>query len=232
MSLKSLLRSLAGRGTTMPMMEPVYQQIVLNDLRLCGIDEHFYPVGSAANYSLFYLILRAVLDLKPQSIVELGGGQSSMLFDALSKAGRLHASIATVEHDQAWANRISALVAHPVVCVGLAERQGPAGKFRGYDFGRLPDNGPIDFLLIDGPPGYPRASRHSRFGAIDLLSRIDPKKFMIVVDDAERDGESALSKAINATLISMGLEFRRGHIRAAKTQATFCGGDYSRASYY
>jgi len=64
-------------------MESVYQEIVQRELNRWKIEDNFYPVGGAANYSLFYIILRTVADFPLKKVVELGAGQTSLLLDAL-----------------------------------------------------------------------------------------------------------------------------------------------------
>src|SRR6185312_816948 len=72
-----------------------------------------FPVGSAANSSLLSALFRLAWEFPGLSVLELGAGQSTLLLDALRKAGRL-AAVLTLEHDPAWAARIGAQVGHEV----------------------------------------------------------------------------------------------------------------------
>ena len=80
-------KSVLGKyASTEPYMEIVYQQLVFRDLRNLGIHDDFYPVGSAASYSLFYILLRSLMTLPVTSVLDIGAGQTSLLLDATKKA--------------------------------------------------------------------------------------------------------------------------------------------------
>src|SRR5882757_7659812 len=70
-----------------PAMEPVYQYLVARDLARLGIEDDFYPVGFAASYGLFYAILRIAQEYKPRNVLDVGAGQSSVLWSRLREKG-------------------------------------------------------------------------------------------------------------------------------------------------
>ena len=70
--------------TTRPSMEVVYRELFLRDLARLGLDDLYYPVGWAANHSLMYLIARCFIELPVVNVLELGGGQSSILLSQLN----------------------------------------------------------------------------------------------------------------------------------------------------
>lgn len=212
-------------------MEAVYQTLVCRDLARLQLDDVFYPVGSAANYGLFYLILRAVIEFPFARVVELGAGQTSLLFDALARKQLLRARISTFEHDEQWAARIAARVGHSVSRIPLRERSAAGVGFAGYDF-RSVETGSIDFLSIDGPPAATIETQYSRLGALDLVRSINPGRFMVVIDDAERAGERLLADGLVAALEDLGAAPAVGHIVANKRQIVIAGGDYVGAAYY
>jgi hypothetical protein len=213
-------------------LEPVYQRLVERDLARLGIRDEFYAVGSAANYSLFYVILRAVLEFRPARVIELGAGQTSLLLDRLAASGLLPGDIVTVEHDRHWAQHIAAAVKHPVVRIDLIDRPGGDRICGAYDIAALKIAGPIDLLIIDGPPGGTEALRFSRHGALPLLKHMNRDGFVVVIDDAERPGETALSSRIEEALQAEGITFRRGAVVSSKRQDVFAGGRCLAASYF
>lgn len=236
--LKHVARRAAGRPPAfvprpplVPALEAVYQRLVCRDLARLQLDDIFYPVGSAANYGLFYVILRAVLEFPFARVVELGAGQTSLLLDALARKQLLRAEVSTLEHDEQWATRIAARVGHGVMTVPLRERSDAGICFAGYDLSAV-QPGPIDFLSIDGPPAATVETQYSRLGALDLARSIDLTRFVIVIDDAERAGERLLADRMVAALRGLGAAPAVGHIVANKRQIIIAGGDYIGAAYY
>jgi hypothetical protein len=235
--LKNVARRATGRPAfvprppLVPALEAVYQRLVCRDLARLQLDDVFYPVGSAANYGLFYLILRAVLEFPFARVVELGAGQSTLLLDALARKQLLRAQVSTLEHDEQWATRIAARVAHSVTTVPLRERSDAGISFAGYDL-RAVETGPIDFLSIDGPPAATIGTQYSRLGALELARSIDLTRFVIIIDDAERAGERLLADRMVAALQQLGASPAVGHIVANKRQIIIAGGDYVGAAYY
>lgn len=212
-------------------LEPVYQGLVCRDLARLKIEDSFYPVGSAANYGLFYIILRAAIDFRFERVVELGAGQSSLLLDALARKELLHAEVRTFEHDEQWAARIAASVGHTVTRLPLRERSVAGVEFSGYDF-RAVETGSVDFMIIDGPSARTFATRHARLGALDLVQNINRSRFVVVVDDAERAGERLLVDKMVSALTDLGTAPVIGHVVAHKRQVIIAGGDYVGAAYY
>src|SRR5690348_10090169 len=85
--------------TTKPAMEVVYRELFLRDLSRLGLEDLYYPVGSAANHSLLYLIARSFIELPIRNALEMGAGQSSILLSQLNERLKKEATITTVEHD-------------------------------------------------------------------------------------------------------------------------------------
>jgi len=136
----------------------------------------------AANYGLLYILFRLAEEFPGLAGLELGAGQSSLLLDALARAGRL-ASITTLEHDADWAARIGGRIAHDVLVAPLQPARLHGVDTQVYDvaLGRR-----FDLVVVDGPVGAPH---HSRWGALAVLDRHLADEFVVVFDDAERPGE-------------------------------------------
>jgi|SRR6185437_8236438 len=204
-----------------PSQEVVYQRIFDRDLESLGLRNFYYPVGSAANYGLLYLILRAAKTFSFRQVVELGAGQTTLLIDALRRAGILKADTLTIEHDQNWATQIQTSVSHSVLRVRLVNSEDTYANYEGYDFGAIAIPSDIDLLIIDGPPAGDANKEYARHSAMRLLDNLDPNGFLIIVDDCERVGEVALVERIDMYLRTKGFEFCRGTIAAAKMQSIF-----------
>jgi len=167
----------------MPVAELFYQRLFDSAVARSGLAvPPLYPVGSAANSGLLYLLFRLAEEFPGLAWLELGAGQSSLLLDALARAGRV-ASTTTLEHDADWAARIGGRIAHEVLVAPLRPARLHGIDTQVYDvaLGRR-----FDLVLVDGPVGTPD---HSRWGALAVLDRHLADEFVVVFDDAERPGE-------------------------------------------
>jgi hypothetical protein len=232
--LATLIRRTTGGLTrrTRPELESVYQRIFDRDLDQIGATNNFYPVANAANYSLLYLILRMMREFSFSSIVELGAGQTSLLFDELRRRGLTDANTLTIEHDQEWAQHVQTRVSHEVKVVELIQYKDKGLAYYGYDFSDIAFKSEIDLLIVDGPPAWKRDWTYARHCCLQLLDRLDPSGFIIVLDDTERKGEAVLCDKVAEMLQSRNIIFKRGFIAANKRQAVFASGRFSHVAFY
>jgi hypothetical protein len=221
-----------ARGDLRPEQEAVYQAIVDRDLRLLSIPNRFYPVNSAANYSLLYLLLRSAQEFEIKSLVELGSGQTSVLIEHLRQKGLLNGTQLTIEQDAVWSQHIASVVTHKVVTAPLLERSDAPRNYSGYDFSTVAIPAKIDCLIIDGPVAAESEQTFARLGALPLLEYLDGGGYVIIVDDAEREGERLLVTRIAAVLSKKGHEYKTAEIRAAKKQVVFASGRMRSAAFY
>lgn len=129
---------------------------------------------------------------RPQTVLELGGGTSSVwIAYALEKSG---GRIVSVDHERRFADRTRALLAaHGLE--GVAEvRDAPlrplrlAGEeFQWYDTQVLDDVVDVDFLVVDGPPGS--VGPDARYPAFPVLEPKLAATATLVLDDADRPDE-------------------------------------------
>ena len=150
------------------------------------------PAGLAAVATEISLAERRV-------IVELGSGVSTIVLARLAR--QLGGRIVAVEHHPGWAGWVrrqlkrdglrdvatvveAPLAPHPLSLDG-------APWYASGDLDSIPDSG-IELLLVDGPPGYGGGMARSRYPALPALSgRLAPGA-LVVLDDAERPGESEI----------------------------------------
>jgi predicted O-methyltransferase YrrM len=223
-------RLVFGGRRTFPGLEPVYQRIFEREIGRLGIADEFFPVGSAANYGLMYVVLRVACEFKPKTILELGAGQTSLLLDRLARE-HLDARIVTVEHDPLWSAHIGERVRHQVHRLELKPYQENGLSYAGYDIAGLALDAPIDMLLVDGPPAGDARRKFARHGCLGLLARLNPQGFVVIVDDAERGGEARLCRRIDDALRNAKIAFKRGHIITNKRQEIFASGPFAAAAY-
>ena len=141
-----------------------------------------FPVGSAANAGLLYVLFRLADEFRGRAWLELGAGQSTLLLDALARAGRIAGAL-TLEHDAEWADRLQEQVTHAVQHAPLRPASVVGVTTLGYT---ATLDRRFDIVVVDGPIGTPR---HSRWGALELLREHLADDFVVAFDDAERPGE-------------------------------------------
>jgi predicted O-methyltransferase YrrM len=212
-------------GDVDPALEVVYQRLFSRDLKRVGIEDVFYPLGSSANYSLLYVILRVALDFKPRNVLDIGCGQTTLLLSSLRDRGMV-GQVTTLEHDPDWASEIAPLVSHAVICKPLFAQTIAGVQTNTYDWSAVLQRGPFDFVICDGPQGDRRRSRWGVLKTVEALSR----DFVLVMDDAERRGEKQTCDELQRLLVPTGA--KRGRVVAAKKQCIFAGGQYARAAHF
>jgi predicted O-methyltransferase YrrM len=131
-----------------PTQEQTYRFLFVRDLARAGIEDTFYPVGNAANYSLLYLLARCLRELPISRVAEFGTGQSSLLIDKLVGDTT---TVTSFEHDQSWAEMIAKKVRHRVVVAPLVETPVDDHRVMFYDPVDFTGVGHPDLILIDGP---------------------------------------------------------------------------------
>ncbi|HKX11254.1 MAG TPA: hypothetical protein VJN67_23845 [Stellaceae bacterium] len=216
-----------------PAMEIVYRDLFLRDLRRLGIEDAFYPIGSAANHGLLYAITRAFAEFPVASVLELGCGQSTLLLSELDRKLNRAASIRSVDQDPRWVERLRSRVGHEVVVAELVPKTIEGHSIRHYRDGYFDKARTYGLVIVDGPsvPDSAEAAL-TRLGALEVLETSLAPDFIVIVDDAERKGEGVLVDLMRSHLKAMGTGFGETSIIAAKRQHIFCGGEFRPAMFF
>ncbi|MDZ7669833.1 MAG: hypothetical protein U5Q16_10565 [Gammaproteobacteria bacterium] len=194
--------------------EVVFQGIVHRELDRLGIrDTPFYPLRSAATYSYLYLLLRAVQELSPLKVLELGAGQSTLLLDRL--AASFPVSCTTLEHDAGWRERLQSQVSGAVLAAPLVDRTVLGHQAAVYDAAVLGAEEAFNVLLVDGPRS---SRRRSRWGCLQFIESSLEEEFLIIFDDAERRGEIDTIAAALQLLDARGCSYRTNLVRSINSQ--------------
>lgn len=154
--------------------------------------------GWAASANLIKLIMEILFETKPNNTFELGSGLTTVIIGHCHKKigkGKLIA----LEHDKQHMERTQVMVnTHKlndfvtIVFAPLKEYQINGQKWLWYDDNILKTikTNSIDFLFIDGPPGYLQPL--SRYPALPLLQKYIKDSAIAVMDDANRDSEKEI----------------------------------------
>jgi predicted O-methyltransferase YrrM len=150
-------------------------------------DAAFGALGSwRADADLLLLLAELVRDARPATVVEVGGGISTLVIaQMLSRSGG--GRLLSIDGDARFAaetrRKLSSYgLSAEVRAVPLVRPRQGVGRW--YDHGPLPDA--IDLLVVDGPPWFLHPM--GRGNADVLFARIVPGG-SVVLDDAARPGE-------------------------------------------
>jgi predicted O-methyltransferase YrrM len=215
-----------------PAMEIVYRDLLLRDLGRLGIEDVFYPIGSAANHGLLYAMTRCFVEFPVTSVLELGCGQSTLLLAELNRKLNQTAFIRSVEHDARWADRMRSLVGHEVMVAELVTKTIRGHAIRHYGDDYLGKDRVYDLVVVDGPVVTGPETSLTRLGALEVIETALAPDFVVIVDDAERKGEGILVDQMRAHFKSRGADFGETSIVAAKRQHVFCGGAFKPAMFF
>jgi hypothetical protein len=231
--LREIVSTLSRQSRTNPELESVYRGLFVRDIAKAGMEDVYYPVGHAANYSLLYLVMRCVQELKFAEVLELGAGQTTILLDQAKRALAAEYRVRTIEHDLLWARKISALVSHEIVQADLAPLVVGGRRINYYDPKVIAgDDRKYDLVIVDGPPAFAPATRYDRTGIASVVEGHLAPEFVIVFDDAERDGEVEAIGSCRHLLNSRGIRFLEGQVSGFKRQHVFATPAHARAAFF
>jgi predicted O-methyltransferase YrrM len=157
------------------------------------------PGGWAASTDLLGELMRAIASRRPQCVVELGSGVSTLVIAAALRsngAGRLISidadeGYAAQTRDQLLRQGLGDWVELRVAALTEMKCEGIARPW--YDTRALADLGGVELLLIDGPPTALRAD--IRYPSLPFFwGRLAPGA-IVLLDDAARPPERAMAAA-------------------------------------
>lgn len=175
--------------------------------------------GAAASASFQWLLAKVLRTWRPQSILELGTGQTTHLLAAYQRANG--ARIRSLEEDRDWVARVSVpFVEHaPRVAVPIDGR----GTTDWYD---AEVTGTYDLVLVDGPVNSSN-DKYPRAGIVPHLPTILAPSFIVIFDDTEREGEQRTVEFCAQTLNAASIRFVSFEVYGVKHQSVFCSPDLS-----
>ena len=161
------------------------------------LEKGFTPGGCAADYGALLSIFKVLNIMHPEKSLEFGLGQSSKLIHQYAK--HFNKFAVTVESDPVWTDffRRSISDSYPVnVSIHPAEQVLYKGKqtLAYTQLESIVEQGPYDFVFVDGPFG---SKNYSRSQILGMLPDHINKDYCIIIHDLERYGEQqTLEEAI------------------------------------
>lgn len=174
--------------------------------------------GWAVGYHYMYVMLRILLNKKPNMILEMGLGQSSKILATYQKSTKCHYDV--IEQDEGWYQFFKSefnlsedinVYIRPVEQVYNAKYEVRVNIYA--DFNSIISDKKYELISIDGPWGSEMLSR------IDILSNIPQcleKSFCIMLDDYERDGEKNMIFELENLLQNNQIEYHKAVYRGDK----------------
>lgn len=191
-------------------------------------DQSFNPGRWAAGYPMLYILYRIYNDIKPESILEFGLGESTKLAYQyqVSQPG---VKLDIVEQDENWLNFFSNStydVRPNTVLLPLTRRMVNGFEVKVYN--NLLDSLPTpsyNLVVVDGPWG---SERFSRYQLVELVEQNRlASNFVILLDDYNRLGEQDTAQELRKLLRKKGIEFEEGIYSGAKQTLILCSPNYS-----
>lgn len=154
--------------------------------------------GWAASPDFLLVLVQEVLRYKPQLIVDLGSGVSTIVAGYLVEKNG--GKVLSVDHDVVYAKKTEALIADhglagiaTVVVAPLRTQKVNEKMCVWYDLTDVKIDKKIDLLIVDGPPESTQSL--ARYPAVPKLYAKLAKKGVIIIDDSRgSDLQHAISK--------------------------------------
>jgi hypothetical protein len=166
--------------------------------------------GWAASPDFLLKIAEVILNDKPNFMVELGSGVSSLVINACVKLNGAGSAI-TIDHDKDYLMKTIALVQSSQKQVHIVFEHCPLRKsnigneeWQWYDIPSSSITRKIDLLIVDGPPR--KIGKNSRFPAIPKLHMYFSDSTKILLDDYNRMDEQEVVSLWIQELMSLGFK--------------------------
>ncbi len=165
----------------------------------------------AIGYNYAYILVRVLHELRPNSILECGLGQSSKIIaDYVDSNNRAEYDI--VEQDREWLDFFKRncqlndrTKVHIRNIIEAEFSRGEGAKTNIYeDFASVVEGKKYALISIDGPWG---SDIYSRVDVIEHIPSILQEDFVILVDDFERAGEKNMVRLLKDKLDENGIHY-------------------------
>ena len=192
-------------------------------------DRGFAAGRWAVGYQYLYAGYRILNEVHPKNILELGLGQSTKLISQYAAANpEVHHQV--VEHDPEWIDFFRKNYNLPAnTKMVRLERDFTAYKeaehVRVYkNFSETFKGQKFDFISIDAPLGGDM-KQYARIDVLKMLPDCLAENFIIIIDDAERIGETNTIKEMTESLKAHLVPFAIGRYSGKKDCAVICSKD-------
>lgn len=193
------------------------------------LDKTFSPGNYAVGYSFLYVMYRMLDAVKPANILELGLGQSTRMIGQYAKTDtKIQHSI--VEANQDWIDFIRSSLPLSentkmlVLPYGMQEFNGvpDVRVFEGLK--EAVGEEIFDFICIDAPIGE-NMTVYDRVDIFSLLPNHLNRRFVIMMDDVNRQIDANTAAFLDETLTKLGIPYQTRLYKGAKDIRLWCSPD-------
>jgi len=169
--------------------------------------QSFAPGGWAMDNAALYTLYRVLNDAQPQKILEFGLGQSSKMVHQFA-VFQGNCQALTVEHDAEWIDFFTKGVSVNVK-LNIERHDTVLTIYNGketltYKGLETLKNALYDFIIVDGPFG---SGHYSRSQIIEMAKTSLAEKFVIFIDDTERNGEKETIQEIRKVFTDKNINY-------------------------
>lgn len=209
-------------------LQSTYQELNFADLfhdstRNCPWlrDKSFSLYGWAANYSFMYTLFRILENVNPEKILEMGMGQTSKMTTQYAAYKKSQAKLDIIENDESWINVYASQLVHRdnihIHHCDLEFFQYQNVDNRKYkNLSNIIGDSRLNLIIVDGPWGANQSLPRSNI--IDLIPQYLADNFIIIFDDAERQGEQSTIQKVKEKLTANNIEYGESSRSALKRQ--------------
>lgn len=193
-------------------------------------DITFSPGRWAVGYQYLYVLYRILNDVSPESILELGLGQSTRLISAYAGENKNVEHI-VIEHDIEWIKFFSAKnILSSNTYIKKLELE--TGTFLDDDqvimyngFESFLKGRKFNLISIDAPFGG-NAKKYARVDVVKILPFCLADSFVIMIDDYNRTGEKETEKIIEEKLQKADISYCKGIYSGVKQTVVITSEDW------
>ena len=182
-------------------------------------DTAFMPGRWAVGYQYLYAMYRILDEFKPQSILEMGLGQSTKLISQYAGC-KSDVSHYVVENSKEWIDFYSNSNVLPVQTkikyLPIKMETFADTEVRVYEgFEECFKNMTFDCISIDAPLGGDM-KKYARIDILSIIPKCLAKQFVIVVDDYNREQEKNMVKLLEEKLHKSNIQYKKGIYSGSK----------------
>ena len=159
---------------------------------------------SSLNYSSLSSLLNDVVINNRTSIIEFGGGISTVYLAKLASITESNIKITTVDHDEVWIGLLKKILEKEgvseyvnLIHSPLVESKKSLAKNKWYNEEIVKKNIEglkFDQVIVDGPLAYQKAIQLSRYPALLFINEFLNENNAVFLDDTDRKGEKEIIK--------------------------------------
>lgn len=218
--------------------EELFKGMIFNNLVLQKDwikNKEFIPTKGAATYSLLYILLIILDKARPNNILEFGLGQTSKLTTQYAHFKNPDCILQIIDHDELWIKAMSDelpsadninIIKRELENFQLNDTQNDRYK----NLQDITAGKKYDLIIIDGPYGFNRT--YPRTNILELIPQNLSHDFIIILDDAERQGEKNTAQLIFEKLEANNIKYFKFYQHATKSQLIITSEKYKFVSFY